>query len=182
VKTLLDAARLRITLRRLAHQLMEDGGEAPVVVGLQPRGAALAERLVAILREEGHPPAHYGTLDITFYRDDLRQGGVHLPAQTSIDFSVESKRVVLVDDVLHTGRTVRAALDALVDFGRPLAVELLVLIDRRFARELPIQPDYVGQAVDTVDSQRVKVLWQEVDGCDEVVLLDPIIAQKTETV
>ena len=110
-------------------------------------------------------PIHYGKLDITFYRDDVRKE-LHIANQTDIPFSIEGKKVVLIDDVLYTGRTIRAALDALLAFGRPGKVELCVLIDRRFSRQLPIQPDYVGKAIDSIVSQKVKVEWDK----KEVVL------------
>jgi pyrimidine operon attenuation protein/uracil phosphoribosyltransferase len=113
----------------------------------------------------------YGILDITFYRDDVRKE-IMVPNQTRLDMSLENKEVILIDDVLYTGRTTRAALDALLDFGRPSKVTLCVLIDRRFNREIPIQPDYSGKTIDTIFSQKVKVLWNENDGKDEVVLLD----------
>jgi pyrimidine operon attenuation protein/uracil phosphoribosyltransferase len=112
----------------------------------------------------------YGKLDITFYRDDVRKE-IHVPNKTSVNFSVEEKNVVLIDDVLYTGRTIRAALDALMDFGRPSKVELMVLIDRRYSRQLPIQADYIGRSIDSIITQRVKVLWSENDGTDEVVLI-----------
>ena len=113
----------------------------------------------------------YGQLDITFYRDDIRKS-LHIANTTHIPFDIENKRVILVDDVLYTGRTIRAALDALLDFGRSAEVQLCVLVDRRFSRELPIQPDYTGKVIDTIVSQRVKVSWKENEGIDEVVLLD----------
>ena len=112
----------------------------------------------------------YGKLDITFYRDDVRKT-LHIANATDIPFSIEGKTVVLIDDVLYTGRTIRAALDALLDFGRPSKVSLCVLIDRRFSRELPIQPDYSGKAIDTIVSDRVKVNWSETAEKDEVVLV-----------
>jgi pyrimidine operon attenuation protein / uracil phosphoribosyltransferase len=123
------------------------------------------------LRRHSAPAFDYGRLDITFYRDDIRKE-LHVPSQTQIDFSIEGKRVVLIDDVLYTGRTIRAALDALMAFGRPAKVELLVLIDRRYSRELPVQPDYAGRTIDSIVSQKVKVLWKERDGRDDVLLLD----------
>jgi pyrimidine operon attenuation protein/uracil phosphoribosyltransferase len=118
------------------------------------------------------PPSQieYGKLDITFYRDDVRKS-LHIANETDIPFSIENKKVVLIDDVLYTGRTIRAALDALLAFGRPSKVSLCVLIDRRFSRELPIQPDYAGKAIDTIITQKVKVCWIERDQVDEVVLL-----------
>jgi pyrimidine operon attenuation protein/uracil phosphoribosyltransferase len=171
LKTILTAGQIALTIRRLAHQLMENhsDGERTVLIGIQPRGIALSDRLVSeIGKEQGNYP--YGKLDITFYRDDLRRE-LHVPNQTDISFSIEGKKVVLIDDVLYTGRTIRAAMDALMDFGRPEKVELMVLVDRRYSRELPIQPDYTGKTIDSIISQKVKVLWQEKDGRDEVVLI-----------
>lgn len=165
---------MALTIRRLAQQLLEDPERLAntALIGIQPRGVFLSDRLVSELRAvPGTPAFDYGRLDITFYRDDIRQE-LHLPAQTDMGFSIEGKRVVLVDDVLYTGRTIRAALDALMDFGRPSKVELLVLINRRYSRELPVQPDYTGRSIDSIVSQKVRVLWQERDGRDEVLLLD----------
>jgi len=142
-----------------------------VIIGLQPRGIFLSDRIVAELRGLVQPGAiQYGKLDITFYRDDVRQG-LHIANSTDIPFSLENKHVILIDDVLYTGRTIRAALDALLDFGRPSKVSLCVLIDRRFSRELPIQPDFSGKTIDTIISQKVKVCWKERDEVDEVVLV-----------
>jgi pyrimidine operon attenuation protein/uracil phosphoribosyltransferase len=138
---------------------------------LQPRGIFLSERIVKEIKESNEVPSVvYGRLDITFYRDDVRKE-IHVPNRTDINFSVEDKHVVLIDDVLYTGRTIRAALDALMDFGRPATVELMVLIDRRYSRQLPIQADYTGRSIDSIITQRVKVMWQENDGRDEVVLV-----------
>ena len=130
-----------------------------VLIGIQPRGIYVSDRLVQELSKQlnGIKP-QYGKLDITFYRDDIRKE-LHIANQTDIPFSIENKNVVLIDDVLYTGRTIRAALDALLDFGRPEKVELCVLIDRRFSRQLPIQPDYVGKSIDSIISQKVKVEW-----------------------
>lgn len=128
------------------------------------------KRLKAILPQAD---IAYGRLDITFYRDDFnKKGEMRVPNKTDIDFSIENKKVVLIDDVLYTGRTVRSALEALLDFGRPDKVELLVLIDRRFSRQIPIQPDYTGRSIDSIISQKVKVQWAEQDGEDKVVLID----------
>lgn len=159
-------------MQRLAHQIAENHGDFKdtVIIGLQPRGIFLSNRLVEVLKQF-QPAIKYGKLDITFYRDDVRTQ-LHMANQTDIPFSIENKKVVLVDDVLYTGRTIRAALDALLDFGRPSKVELCTLVDRRFSRELPIQPDYTGKIIDTIISQKVKVLWLERDGKDEVVLID----------
>ena len=165
---------MALTIKRLANQLLENHVDLhnTVLIGIQPRGIALSDRIVEELKRE--LPGReilYGKLDITFYRDDLRQE-LHMPSSVDIPFSVEGKNVVLIDDVLYTGRTIRAALDALMDFGRPAKVELLVLVDRRYSRELPIQPDYTGKSIDSIISQKVKVYWQPKDGHDEVVLLD----------
>ena len=142
-----------------------------VLIGIQPRGIYVSDRLVQELSKQlnGIKP-QYGKLDITFYRDDIRKE-LHIANQTDIPFSIENKNVVLIDDVLYTGRTIRAALDALMDYGRPSKVELCVLIDRRFSRQLPIQPDYVGRSIDSIVTQKVKVYWKEKDGKEEVSLL-----------
>lgn len=173
LKTVLTQQQISLTIKRLANQLLENHIDFmnTVLIGIQPRGIALSDRVVEELQKESLPHLLYGKLDITFYRDDLRKG-IHVPNHTDIPFSIEGKNVVLLDDVLYTGRTIRAALDALMDFGRPNKVELLVLIDRRYSRQLPIQPDYVGKSIDSIISQKVKVIWKEKDGRDEVILLD----------
>ncbi|MEO6069774.1 MAG: bifunctional pyr operon transcriptional regulator/uracil phosphoribosyltransferase PyrR [Chitinophagaceae bacterium] len=174
MKSLLNEQQVKLTIKRLAHQLLENHEQLQntAIIGIQPRGVYLSDRIVQELRNElGSQDISYGKLDITFYRDDLRNE-LHFPNKVEIPFSIEGKKVVLVDDVLYTGRTIRAALDALMDFGRPEKVELLVLIDRRYRRELPIQPDYSGRTIDSILSQKVKVRWQLNDGADEVVLLD----------
>jgi pyrimidine operon attenuation protein / uracil phosphoribosyltransferase len=176
LKTLLDHKQLNITLQRLAHQLVENhlSFKDTAIIGIQPRGVWLSDRIAGMVRGIiGNQHINYGRLDITFYRDDVHNSrNIHVPAKTDITFSVQDKKVILIDDVLHTGRTIRSAMDALIDFGRPANVELLVLIDRHFSRELPIQPDYVGQTIDTIITQKVKVYWQEKDNKDEVVLFD----------
>lgn len=175
LKTLLDNTQLNITLQRLAHQLVENHlhFENTAIIGIQPRGVFFSDRVVQLLRQiTGQQQIKYGKLDITFHRDDVHQGSIHLPEPTSIDFSIEDKKVVLIDDVLHTGRTIRAAMDALMSYGRPERVELMTLIDRHFSRELPIQPDYVGWTIDTIITQKVKVNWKENEGGDEVILID----------
>jgi pyrimidine operon attenuation protein / uracil phosphoribosyltransferase len=173
MKILLDATHMDLTIQRLAHQVLEENPVAAdtVFIGIQPRGAFFSNRLVPVLEKLYAAPIPYGQLDITFYRDDINRK-LHLPNQTKIDFSIDGRNVVIIDDVLYTGRTIRSAMDALIDFGRPAKVELCVLIDRRFSRELPIQPDFSGRAIDTIFSQRVTVKWQEQDGVDEVVLED----------
>jgi pyrimidine operon attenuation protein/uracil phosphoribosyltransferase len=175
LKTLLDTKQLDITLQRLANQLVENylRFNDTIIIGIQPRGVWLSERIALLVKQITGEQIAHGKLDITFYRDDVHKGNeIHVPNQTDVPFSIENKNVILVDDVLHTGRTIRSAMDALIDFGRPKHVELMVLIDRRFSRELPIQPDYVGQTVDTIITQKVKVYWKEKDNKDEVVLID----------
>lgn len=175
MKTLLDHKQLDITLQRLAHQLVENHltFQDTAIIGIQPRGIWMSGRIAELVRKiTGQNNIDYGMLDITFYRDDVHQGDIHVPSLTDINFSIENRNVVLIDDVLHTGRTIRSAMDALIDFGRPKKVELMVLIDRRFSRELPIQPDYAGRIVDTIITQKVKVYWKEKDQKDEVVLID----------
>jgi pyrimidine operon attenuation protein / uracil phosphoribosyltransferase len=174
LKSLLSRQHITLTIKRLANQLLESPAsfEQTAFIGIQPRGIFLSDRIVEeIRREVPHTPLQYGKLDITFYRDDVRSE-LRVANDTDIPFSIEGKRVVLIDDVLYTGRTIRAAMDALMDFGRPAKVELLVLIERRYSRQLPIQPDYVGKSIDSIVSQKVKVLWKERDGEDEVILLD----------
>jgi pyrimidine operon attenuation protein / uracil phosphoribosyltransferase len=167
--TILDTYQLDLTLRRLAHQLIEDHYpfKDTCFIGMQPRGLQVSDSIIGFIKQQ-YPDIqiNYGKLDITFYRDDHR-AGLHVPTITDIPFSIEGKKIVLIDDVLYTGRTIRAAMDALIDYGRPAKVELLVLVDRKFNRQLPIQPDYVGKAIDSIISQKVKVTW---DGQPKVVL------------
>ena len=140
---------------------------------MQPRGIYLSDKIVDYIEKTRDIKIPYGKLDITFYRDDFNTSDeIHTPKKTVLPFSLTDKKVVLIDDVLFTGRTIRSALDALLDFGRPAKVELLTLIDRRFSRQLPIQPDYVGKTIDSIHSQKVKVYWKELDKKDEVVLLN----------
>ncbi len=177
MKTLLNNDQLQITLQRLAHQLVENhlSFKDTAIIGIQPRGIYLSNRIAAMVKAIiGKKNIDYGKLDITFYRDDVQTRDIKAPHDTIIPFSIENKSVILIDDVLHTGRTIRSAMDALVDYGRPKNVELLVLVDRRFSRELPIQPDYAGYTVDTIITQKVIVYWNEKDGKDEVVLIDKV--------
>jgi pyrimidine operon attenuation protein/uracil phosphoribosyltransferase len=174
LKSILTEPQLAITIKRLAHQVLENhiNLENTVLIGIQPRGVYLSDQLVEEIRKQvASDKIHYGKLDITFYRDDIRKE-LHVANQTNIIFSIEGKNVVLIDDVLYTGRTIRAALDALMDLGRPEKVELCVLIDRRFSRQFPIQPDYVGKSIDSIISQKVKVYWKEKDNREEVVILE----------
>ena len=174
---IINSKQFEITLNRLCFQLIENHNNFSdsVIIGLQPRGTFLANRIIAILSTllPGIAIQH-GTLDVTFFRDDFRRRDSPLvPQSTNINFIVEDKNVILVDDVLYTGRTIRAGMDALLAFGRPRSIELLTLIDRRYSRHLPIEPNYVGKTVDTISSEKVKVDWKEADGKDQVVLFKP---------
>ncbi|MCC6459997.1 MAG: bifunctional pyr operon transcriptional regulator/uracil phosphoribosyltransferase PyrR [Saprospiraceae bacterium] len=175
-KNLLARERFSLTIERLCCQLIEDWDDFSdaCVIGIQPRGVPLADRIHNRLEAlTGNPHIEYGRLDITFYRDDFRMHDKPLaPHPNEINFIVTGKKVLLVDDVLYTGRTIQAALAALQHYGRPEQVELLVLVDRRFNRHLPIQADYVGLVVDALDEAYVKVHWKEVNGEDEVLLFD----------
>jgi pyrimidine operon attenuation protein / uracil phosphoribosyltransferase len=163
VTTILDKQQLQLIIQRLAHQLLENQPDLSnvVFIGIQPRGVKVSDKIMEQLQKlTNGQPLQYGKLDITFYRDDVRNE-IHLANQTDIAFSIEGKEVILIDDVLYTGRTIRAALDALQDFGRPQKIEICVLVDRHFNRELPIRPDYCGKAIDTIISQKVKVEWEQ---------------------
>lgn len=174
-KVLLTEKEVNIILHRLACQLIENHNDFKntVLIGIQPRGRFLANRLIQILKDDYKiKNIQLGYLDITFYRDDFRRGEKILEANsTKIDFIVENKKVVFIDDVLYTGRSIRAALTAIQSFGRPEEIELLTLIDRRFSRHLPIQPNYKGLQVDAINEEKVKVYWQENEGVDKVMLV-----------
>lgn len=175
-RIILDSKKLDLTITRLCHQLIEqhkDFSES-CLIGVQPRGVMLADRihrkLSSILKKDN---IEYGKLDITFYRDDFRIKGKPMIAdETDIGFTLENKNIILVDDVLYTGRTIRSALDAMLDYGRPADVELVVLIDRRLHRHLPIQAKYVGKVIDSVTTEKVKVEWKESDGRDGVWMIE----------
>lgn len=174
-QVILDEKQVQLTMNRLAYQLIENHSDFSntVLIGLQPNGIRVLTRLKAIL-EELVGPVVCGQLDITFYRDDFRRREKPLiPSVTNIDFSIEGKNVVLIDDVLFTGRTIRSGLDALLAFGRPKRVELLTVVDRRFQRDLPIQADYIGLAIDTITGERVSVEWKESQGIDQIILITP---------
>lgn len=161
--TILNKYQLQLTIERLACQVIENCIDLSslVLIGLQPRGIFLADKIYEHLKKV--KPEHtflYGKLDITFYRDDIRKE-LHAPNHTDISFPIEDKNVILIDDVLFTGRTIRAALDAILSYGRPRKVELCVLINRRYSRQLPIQPDYCGKSIDSIISQKVKVEWEK---------------------
>jgi len=174
-KILLSAQEIHIILHRLACQLLENHlhFKDTVLIGLQPRGTALAQRLAKILKEDYRQEVSLGFLDITFFRDDFRRNDKTLTAnKTDIPFLIDDKKVVLIDDVLFTGRSIRAALTALQSFGRPDKIELLTLIDRRFSRHLPIQPEYRGRQVDVINHEKVKVMWAETDGQDAIYIVN----------
>lgn len=174
-KTLLDEKEMYIILHRLACQLIENHQDFKdtILIGIQPRGVFFADRLVKILREDYKIESiQLGKLDITFYRDDFRRREDPLAASsTDINFIVDNKNVVFIDDVLYSGRSVRSALTAIQAFGRPKNIELLVLIDRRFSRHLPIQPDYKGRQVDVIQDERVLVEWSENMKKDKVCIV-----------
>jgi len=172
----MDADRVGRSLMRIAHEILERnrGLDNLALVGIRARGVPLAERLAANLKAAGGIDVPTGALDITLYRDDLMRhqvGPQPILRRTEIPFSIDDRTIVLVDDVLYTGRTIRAALDALIDFGRPTAIQLVVLVDRGH-RELPIRADYVGRNVPTSRQQSVQVRLQEIDGLDEVEVHD----------
>jgi pyrimidine operon attenuation protein/uracil phosphoribosyltransferase len=168
----MDADRMGRSLMRIAHEILERnrGVEQLALVGIRTRGVPIARRLARAIKEINGHEIPTGVLDITLYRDDLMRHAVGpqpLIRRTEIPFSIDDKRILLVDDVLYTGRTIRAALDALIDFGRPKAIQLVVLVDRGH-RELPIKADYVGKNLPTSLSQSVQVRLTEIDGRDEV--------------
>ena len=173
-RTLLTNKALNYTLDRLAFEVYEQHVDFSnlALIYIQPRGLPLGKRIVeklSVLVQDQN--ILHGALDVTFYRDDFRRREkVLVPSATDLDFSIEGKEIILIDDVLFTGRTVRSAMDALLDYGRPKNVELLTLIDRRFSRELPVQPDYTGRIVDVVKAERVKVEWTDDDSNNRVIL------------
>jgi pyrimidine operon attenuation protein/uracil phosphoribosyltransferase len=173
----MDADRINRTLMRIAHEILERnrGTDDLALIGIRTRGVPIARRLAQIIRNVQHADVPTGSLDITLYRDDLMRhpvGPQPVIRKTEIPFSLDNKRILLVDDVLYTGRTIRAALDALIDFGRPKSIQLVVLVDRGH-RELPIKADYVGRNVPTALSQSVQVHLTEIDDRDEVELQEP---------
>ncbi|WP_323789743.1 bifunctional pyr operon transcriptional regulator/uracil phosphoribosyltransferase PyrR [Psychroserpens sp.] len=175
-KVLLNTKEVNIILHRLACQLIENHNDFTntVLIGIQPRGKYLANRLATMLKNDYNiKNIELGHLDITFFRDDFRRGEKILEANTTeIGFLVEGKNIVFIDDVLYTGRSIRAALTAIQSFGRPNEIELLTLIDRRFSRHLPIQPNYRGRQVDAINEEKVKVNWAENEGEDAVYLIN----------
>jgi pyrimidine operon attenuation protein/uracil phosphoribosyltransferase len=172
--TLLDGQKFQITIQRLCRQLIENHNDfsGSVLIGIQPRGIYLAKRIAEELRKIlPGKTIEQGDLDITFYRDDFRRREQLVPNQTKINFIIEGKKVIMMDDVLWTGRTIRAAMDAMLAFGRAEKIELLTLVDRRYSRHIPVAADYVGIEVDSIASQRVVVSWKETDGEDKILLI-----------
>ena len=173
-RQILSPERFKITLQRLAHELIENYAEdeSMYIIGIQEKGVVLAERLQKIVQQKNRKRQTYlGKLDITFYRDDFRIRSKPLKAAaTQIDFDVESKKIILVDDVLYTGRTIHAAMSALQDLGRVDKMELLTMVDRRFNRHLPIFSDYTGIQVDSLDEAYVRVQWEHIDGSDKIMI------------
>ena len=173
----MDADRMSRALTRISHEILERnrGTGELALVGIRTRGVPIARRIAHALQQINGDEVSTGALDITLYRDDLMRHAVGpqpVVRRTEIPFSIDDRRILLVDDVLYTGRTIRAALDALIDFGRPRAIQLIVLVDRGH-RELPIKADYVGKNLPTSTKQSVQVRLQEIDGEDEVLLSDP---------
>ena len=174
-KILLNKNQLAFTIDRLCHELIEvhKNFESTAIIGVQPRGIHFAKRIYDRLLElEPNFKIPFGLLDPTYYRDDFRRTDKPLTGfETKIDFSIENKNVVLIDDVLYTARTIRSALDALLDFGRPNQVQLMCLVERRFSKQLPISADFIGKRVDAIESQKVKVEWKEIHGEDRILIL-----------
>jgi pyrimidine operon attenuation protein/uracil phosphoribosyltransferase len=177
-KVVLDHEDVRRTLVRIAHEIVEKtGGEGVAIVGIHRRGAVLGARVRDLVAELVGEPVPFGDIDISFYRDDIARRRDHPVVHAShVEFPVEDATIVLVDDVLYTGRTVRAAVDALFDYGRPSKVQLAVLADRGH-RELPIRPDYVGKNLPTASGERVNVRVEEIDGVDEVAIADATVEE-----
>ena len=163
-----------LVINRLCRELIENHNnfEDTVLIGVQPRGSLLGKRISKCIQDILNLQSlKLGLLDISFFRDDFRRKkGMLTPHETNIDFNIENVNIIIIDDVLYTGRTIRSALDALGSFGRPKSVELLVLIDRRFSRDLPIQPNYVGSTINIIDSEKIIVEWKEINGRDQVVM------------
>ena len=175
-KIILNSNQLNILINRLVCQLIENHNDFSntVLIGLQPRGVYFLNRIISLLKNKYNcKNINYGLLDITFFRDDFRRHNKPLnPNISDMNVKIESKSVVLIDDVLYTGRSIRAALTAIETYGRPKFIELLILIDRRFSRELPIHPNYTGVRVDSIQNDRVKVNWKDNESEDSVYLIN----------
>ena len=175
-KIILNSNQLNILINRLVCQFIENHNDFTntVLIGLQPRGVYFLNRIISLLKNKYNcKNINYGLLDITFFRDDFRRHNKPLnPNISDMNVKIESKSVVLIDDVLYTGRSIRAALTAIETYGRPKFIELLILIDRRFSRELPIHPNYTGVKVDSIQNDRVKVNWKDNESEDSVYLIN----------
>lgn len=172
-RVILKDEKFDLTINRICRQLIEryDDFEHTAIIGIQERGAIFSDRIVQRLKVLGVDSYKYGKLDISFYRDDFRRRDNPIaPSPTDIDFIIEDKEVLLVDDVLYTGRSIHAAISALQQFGRPSKIDLLTLVDRRFNRHFPIRADFVGLTVDAIDEAYVKVEWDDVNGKDQIKL------------
>ena len=173
-REILNKKSMAVTIERLCHQLIEvhENFKNTVLIGVQPRGTYLNNRIIKKLKSiVSNNVIESGNVDISFYRDDLmRRDNPIVPEVMDINFSLEGKNVILIDDVLYTGRSIRSAIDALMTFGRPKSVDLLILIDRRFSRDLPIEPNYVGKTIDAIASEKVIVEWEENTGFDRVLI------------
>lgn len=175
-RLILDSKKLQLTIKRLCYQLIENHHDFSdsVILGLQPRGIYMADRIHKELEQILNKKVLLGRLDVTFFRDDFRRRENPLiPNATKIDFTIENRKVILIDDVLYTGRTIRSGLDAMLAYGRPQNVELMVLVDRRYSRHLPVEANYIGTQVDSIAEERVKVEWKETDGKDQIILYTP---------
>jgi pyrimidine operon attenuation protein/uracil phosphoribosyltransferase len=173
-RIILEYEQVELILTRICHQLVEDHGyfENTAILALQPKGTPLGKALVKKLDALFGIKATYGELDTTFHRDDFRRSDkLLIPNEVNIDFEIEKKRIILVDDVLYTGRSIRAALDAVNDYGRPASIDLVTLINRKYKREVPIQPDYVGEHIDSRTDDYVKVEWAD-DQCQVWIITD----------
>jgi len=174
-RQILSPDRFKIILLRLAHEIIENYSQDDTIniIGIQEKGVILGERLIELISAKlPKKKIHFGKLDITFYRDDFRLRSTPLTANaTEIEFDIEDKKIILIDDVLYTGRTIHAAISALQDFGRVKQVEMLTMVDRRYNRHLPIKADYKGIQVDSVDDSYVHVQWEHIDGHDKILIL-----------
>tara|TARA_B100000902_G_scaffold352410_1_gene363129 strand:- start:3205 stop:3753 length:549 start_codon:yes stop_codon:yes gene_type:complete len=175
-KELLSHKEIDVTIERLSQELVENHQDFKntVIIGVQPRGVFLSNRITNSLNKRfNNKKIKSGSIDISFYRDDLRRREEPIvPKETDIEFIIEDKNVILVDDVLYTGRTIRSAIDAIMNFGRPRSIELLILINRSFSRHLPIQPDYMGKKINVLDSEKVIVEWKEINNRDRVFMIN----------
>jgi pyrimidine operon attenuation protein / uracil phosphoribosyltransferase len=176
-KTIVDSTQFRYIIERLAHQLIENHGDfsQSIIIGVQPRGIELCDKIHTIIERKLNKPIQKGTLDISMHRDDIHlQDKPMAMNQTEIPISLDDVNIILIDDVLYTGRTIRAALDTLMDFGRPRDIELLVLIDRRLHRNVPIQAKYIGKSIDSIQREKVKVNLSSDDDHNSVEIFTQI--------